>query len=913
MRWARLWSFCRNALRRSEMERNMSEELQFHLERRAEDLVAHRGLSPDQAMRAARLEFGSMEKYKEEARQSLGLRLLDELRADLRYALRTFGKNKGFTAAAIATLALGIGANTAVFSVVDALLIRELPVKDPKELVVFDWLRTQDSMVAGYSGYGRQGPGTGLGVRSSFSALTVERFREHTATLSHVFAFSPVGTLNIIADRQTDTASGLLVTGDYFAGLGVPALIGRTISSSDDNPNAEPVAVISHRYWQRRFAGDPSVVGKAIEVNRSAVVIVGVTPNGFDGPRMSESFDVTLPIGMASRIRGFKETARAWPAWMWWMQMMGRLRPGITRDQALANLQSAFLDTVRESWAARPSDTPNPTRTGIPQLRVRSGAQGPDGPRVDAQQILSLVFAVVGAVLLIGCVNLANLFLVRASARRQEVSVRLTLGASRCRVIRQLLTESLLLALTGGVVGVILALWGKEFMVWLPTRDTPIVDARIDWRVLAVTAGLSAIAALAFGIGPALRATRADLGQSLKTSAQKGGVIRGIVSKALLTAQVAISLVLLTGAGLLVRTLYNLGKIDVGFNADNLLVFRINPVVQGGRAPGMFDLYERLMSAIEAVPGVQAASMSVMPVIASREWDEDVRPDGAGDPRTAFIQVVRWNFLETMGIPLLSGRGLSAADIEGRPRVAVVNDTMARQIFGDPSPVGRHFQFVNGRDRNVPIQVVGVARDSKYSSLQQRTPPTLFMPHTQVPPGEMTVEVRTAADPIMVVPAIREAVRQIDPSLPLSDMKTEQQQIAETIGKPRAFALLTAAAAAVALLLACVGLYGIVSYDATRRTNEIGIRMALGARRHDVLRLVMRQTIVVVMVGAAIGLGLALVTSRLIVSLLFGIQPTDPLTIASAVAILFGVAVLASYVPARRASRLDPTQALRYE
>jgi len=322
----------------------MSDELQFHLERRADDLVARGGLSRDEAMRIARVEFGSVEKYKEEARQSLGLRLFDEFSGDLRYAFRICGKSKGFTAAAIATLTLGIGANTAVFSVVDALLLRTLPVQNPEELVVFDWLRTSDSMVAGYSGYGRLGPAPGLGVRTSFSALTVERFREHTATLSDVFAFSPTGTLNIVADRQADTASGLFVTGNYFAGLGVRALIGRTLSASDDRPQAEPVAVISHRYWRRRFASNPSVVGKTIDVNRSPVVIVGITPEGFDGPRMSESSDITLPIAMAARLN---PTGRARPVSVWWLEMMGRLKPGVRRDQAFAARPASVAPSSR--------------------------------------------------------------------------------------------------------------------------------------------------------------------------------------------------------------------------------------------------------------------------------------------------------------------------------------------------------------------------------------------------------------------------------------------------------------------------------------------------------------------------------------------------------------------------------------
>ena len=326
-----------------------------------------------------------------------------------------------------------------------------------------------------------------------------------------------------------------------------------------------------------------------------------------------------------------------------------------------------------------------------------------------------------------------------------------------------------------------------------------------------------------------------------------------------------------------------------------------------------FDLYDRIMAAIEAVPGVQSCTMSVMPLIARREWDDAVQPDGSGLPKNAFIQIARWNFLETMGIPLVAGRDLAAADTQGRPRVAVINETMARQVFGERTPLGRHFQFVNGADRNIPIQVIGVARDSKYASLEQQVPPTLFMPHAQAPPSGMTVEVRTASDPVTVASAIREAVRQTDPTIPLTEMKTQRQQIAETIGKPRAFAALTTVSGMIGLLLACVGLYGVVSYETIRRTREIGIRMALGARRSDVLRLVMRQTVVVVTIGAGIGVALALAASRLIESLLFGIAPSDPFAIGSALAVLIGVALAAAYLPARRASQLDPTQALRYE
>lgn len=451
-------------------------------------------------------------------------------------------------------------------------------------------------------------------------------------------------------------------------------------------------------------------------------------------------------------------------------------------------------------------------------------------------------------------------------------------------------------------------------MSWLPARDTPIVDARIDPRVLAFTAVLSVITVLPFGVWPALRATRLDLEPSLKTSASKRGITRGLATNALLIAQVAISLVLLVGAGLLVRTVYNLSKVDVGFNADNVLVFKIDPALQSESSSRVFNVYDRIMAAIEAVPGVQSCTMSTTPLIARSEWEKTVQPDGIGLPKNAFIQIVRWNFLKTMGIPLVAGRDLAAADTQGSPRVAVINETMARQVFRERTPIGRHFQFVNGADRNVAIQVIGVARDSRSASLDQPVSPTLFMPHAQVPPSGMTVEVRTTPDPMTVAFTIRKAVQGVDPSMALVEMKTQRQQIApQTIGEPRALAALTTVSGMIGLLLACVGLYGVVSYEIVRRTHEIGIRMALGAQRSEVLRLVLCQTVVVVTIGIGIGIALAKAASRLIGSVLFGVRPGDPLAVGSAMAVLVAVALAASYLPARRATKVDPMVALRYE
>jgi len=904
MFWARLRSFSRNVVRRSEMESNLSDELQFHLERRAEDLAARTGMTPAEAMRTARIEFGSPEKYKEETRASRGLRFVDELRSDLRYAWRNIRKNKGFAMAATATLALGIGANTAVFSVFDAIVMRRLPVPDPDRLVVFDFQRTRDSMVASYGGYCR------MGMCTSFSNPTFTRFREHARTLSHVFAFRP-RSLNVVANGEADTAASVFVSGDYFAGLGVGAVRGRTLSAADDGPDAQPVAVVSYRYWQRRLAADPAIVGTTIAVNRLPVVVVGVAPEGFDGVEQTSPVDVTLPLAVAQKIG---DTASLAGPQLWWLQIMGRLAPGATRAQVHAELLSAFQESVRESWAARRPETPNPGRTGMPRLRVGPGGRGPDGQLLDAQLGLSIVFAIVGAVLLIGCVNLANLLLVRASARRHEVAIRLALGASRWRVVRQMLTESVVLALAGGAAGTLLAIWGKNFTKWFSGIEMPVADARIDARVLAFAMALSVVTSIVFGVGPSISATRADPGRWLKLVSPRAGSRRGLASKLLLGVQVALSVMLLASAGLLARTLHNFSKVDVGFDADNVLVFRVAPETPNpARA---FDLYDRLVSAIEGVPGVRSATHSMMPLVAASYDDATVQPDGAERQQDVFYQVVRWNFFETMGIPLVAGRTVNAADGPNAPRVAVINEKMAREVFGEPRPLGRHFQILQGTTRGAPIEVVGIVRDSAYQRLSDPLPPTLFVPHTQDIPAAlrgMVVEVRTAADPLAFASAIRDAVRRVDPGLPLAQLKTERQVIAETIGRPRAFAALTAASAVVGLLLACVGLYGIVSYDAARRTTEIGIRIALGARQADVVRLVVRETMIVVAAGAAIGLLLASASSRLVATVLFGVQPGDPSTMAVAMLVMIAVASLAASVPARRASRLDPTVALRYE
>jgi predicted permease len=823
---------------------------------------------------------------------------------DLRSAVRSLAARKTFTASAVMTLALGIGANTSVFTVVNAVLLRTLPVSRPDELVMFYWLRLPDPMVEGYSGYGRPGP-NGAGVRTSFSFLTLERFRDQSSTLAQVFAIAPLHEASVSPDGQTDAVTVDLVSGSYFEGLGMPAARGRVLTDADDRIEAEAVAVISHRYWQRRFDGDPAIVGKAIQVNRVPVTIVGITPEGFDGIRMTETTDVTIPMAMASRV----ESGATRPVSMWWMQIMARLKPGVRPDQAMADVERLFDDSARESWAARPSSSIKPG-TSKPRLGIMSGSQGTEAPRRDALPVLAATAGVTIAVLLIACVNIANLVLVRTIDRRQEMALRVSLGASRGQVLRHVLAESVVLALAGAALGIVLAFWGRNFLAWLPATSTAIVDAQIDWRAIAFAASVCGVTAILCGLGPALRATRMDLILSMKAVALPR---RGVVLRSMVAAQVALSLAMLVAAAAFLQTLYNFARVDVGFLTDNLLIAHISPAVQQTDSRQTFQVLEDVLNKVREVPGVRGATMSLVPPLAQTEVSGMVSADPGKPGTDVYLQIVGPDFFQTVEIPLVRGRDLSISDRQGAPRVAVVNEAMARRVFANIDPIGREFQMLDGADRGVRVQVVGVVRNAAYARLQEAAPPTLYMPHRQLSPGPMTLEIRTASDPMTLVPAIRQAITQVDRSIVVSRMKSQAQQIQETIARPRAFALVTSACSLVGLALACLGLYGIVSFDVTRRTREIGIRMALGARQSDVIRFMLREVAVVVLIGVGLGAVLSIAATSAARGVLFGIAPGSPLATVVGVVVLTLAAGVAGYLPARRASSVDPTEALRNE
>lgn len=926
-----------------EREAEMADEMAQHLEAVYEDALAD-GVSEQDALMRAKAHIQDWQLLESELIRSkrpiagplINNRLAREARIqsqsrrggigmgslaqDLRYGVRMLLKSKALTAVAVLSLALGIGANTAIFSLIDAVLLKTLPVKNPNELVLLDWVSGPKPIASKINGNLSRDEATGQSTSTSFSYATFNQLRDHAETLSDVFAFAEIEQLNVNIDGQAEIASGQFVSGGYYAGLGVPAVAGRTLTAGDDQPTADATAVISHRYWQRRFGLDAAVIGKTITVNSVLFTIVGVTPRGFEGTlQVGSSPDFSLAMSMEPIVNSGSSSLHDHESW--WVQIIGRLNPGATLSQTRASLEGIFQQSAIEEnkLAQAASPQPDHEQPDLPSLRVSSGSQGLSEMRRGYAQPLTILVAVVGLVLLIACANVANLLLARGATRQKEMALRLALGAGRRRLIRQLLTESVLLAMMGGALGVLFANWGKDLLLTLrPWGGGALdLDLKLDLRVLGFTVAVSLLTGILFGAAPALRATRVDLTPALKDNAR--GVIGGTrfgLSKALVIVQVGLSLVLLTGAGLFVRTLRNLNNVNVGFNTDNVLLFRVSPRLSGYKTNQVAQLYQQMLERIEAVPGVLRATISRHPLLSGSAAIDIVYLDGRPAPGAkdyTYIQRVRSNFFETMEIPLVMGRGLSEQDDERAPRVAVINQTMARKYLNNQDPIGQRLGFSAEHSRD--IEIVGVVRDAKYTSLRDKTPPTLYFPYRQQASslGQMNFEVRTAGEPTALVAAIREAVSEVDKNVPLFDVKTQQRQAEQSLTQERLFATLSSFFGLVALLLACIGLYGVMSYAVARRTNEIGIRMALGATATGVTRMVMRETMLLVVIGIVIGLAAALGSTPLIESMLFGLAPRDSATISFAALLLIAVAALAGYIPARRAARVDPMIALRYE
>ncbi len=843
---------------------------------------------------------------------------------DLRYAVRVLLQTKLWTAMVVLSLALGIGANTALFSAVNGLLLRKVNVRDPDSLVRLRGVG-RNEMSNGSSDYGYIHREGGIPTRATFSYAVFQQLKHDNKTMTDMLAGAPMGSVNLVVDGHAEIVSGYVASGNYHALLGVRAVLGRPLRPDDDQASATPVAVLSHGFWRRRFASDPGVVGKVVQANNTPVTIVGVTSPEFTGIQrvLDNAPELTFPLVLDPQLNPqaigpLGGTPRLQQPTYWWLQVVGRLKPGMTSAQVEGNLDGVFRQTAREGFAAylaaanaeeRAAER-NQNRTRVPQLRVSSAAQGVYDNNPNELRAMTILSIVVGLILLIVCANVANLLLSRATARQKELSVRLSLGATRLRLVRQLLTESVLIGALGAAGGVLVAYWGKQL---LPGQAG---QAPLDWRVLTFACGLALVTGILFGIAPALRATGNNASAALKESSRSVTGSRGRLSKSLLVVQVAVSLVLLIGAGLFLRTVDNLRRVDVGFNPRNLVLFAVNPQLNRYDSARIGTLYAEMVERLRTTPGVKAVTLSnplqLSGSVNGTSFVVQGRPFRRGPHNDINRVRVADNFFLMMEMPLLLGRSFTPRDDANAPKVAIINETAVRKFFGGrPAPIGE--RFGTSPETSGQIEIVGVVRDAKYDSLRDAAPPTMYVPYLQSTLGTMAFEVRTAGDPTSAIASIREAVRQVDPNLPLMRVSTQLEQIEQRRSQERVFAQAYALFGGLAVLVASIGLFGLMSYSVARRTNEIGIRMALGAERRAVVRMIMGESLLLVVIGLVVGLATALAAGRLAATLLFGLAPTDIATFAIAMLVMTAVSAFAGYLPARRAARVDPLVALHYE
>jgi predicted permease len=856
--------------------------------------------------------------------------------SDCRFALRQFHKSPAFATTAVLTLALGIGANTAIFSLIDAALLRSLPVRDPQQLVVFQWAAHNAPNTKGQYSYMSCPMNVGAGTPRtdwatdasgehgcSFSFPIFRQFQALQDTFSELTALGGDVGLNLRGNGPASFVHGEMVSGEFFDTLGVGAAVGRTFDPSDDARGAPPVAVLAYGYWQSAFGGDPSVAGKNILLNDIPVTIVGVSAKEFPGLDPARARQIWLPLSLSPQlgkdlygnIGGDHPSLEAGDD-IWWVYLVARLKRGITLRQAQAAADAVFqndvLDKTKELFKAE----------NAPRLVLMPAPQGISGLRDRFSTPLTILMTAVGMVLLVACANVAGLMLARSAARQREMAVRLALGAGRARIARQLLTESALLSAAGGVSGILLAYWSVQSLVGFMSRGglwPSHLAVHLDLRVLVFTAAASVLTGILFGLAPVFRGMRLDLTPALKESpsALSSGTSRGRwlnVGSSLVIVQVALSVLVLAGAGLLVRTLENLESIDPGFNTRNLLLFDMDTSLNGYTGAQTHGLYSQLLERLEALPGVLSATYSFDSLLSGNYWNTTFRIEGEtqNTQHATGALAAGPRFFETMRIPLKIGRLFTPEDFALSPNskwdAAVINEAFARSFFKDQNPLGRRISGIGAHATS--YEIVGVVGDTKYRTLRSEIAPTLFVPARG---GEGTFEVRTAVDPRTIIPAVRNIVSQLDDNLPLLGVKTESEQIEGSLFQERLIARFSSFFGGLSLLLACIGLYGLLSYEVTRRTREIGVRMALGARPFDILRFIVGQGVGLSAAGAVIGILGALGTTRFLASLLYGVRPVDPPTFV-VVAVLLGlVALAACYIPARRASRVDPVVALRYE
>jgi predicted permease len=912
--------------RRGTREETLRAELEFHLEEEARER-RDEGMTEQGAAWAARRDLGNVTRLREDARAVWTSRLLDQLTQDVRFAFRTMWRNRTVTAVSALTLALGIGANTAIYSFMDAMLMRSLPVSDPQSLVTLAWKTNRREMHGSNRHNVNYNDSDGGWVGGIFSYPAFDFLQRDTPVFATVFGYQGAGDLHLSVNNQAAIVSGEYVSGNYFTGLGVRPASGRLIAPDDDRAGAPAVAVISYALSRARFGGPAAAPGQSILLDNIPFTVVGVTPPEFFGADPNALPAVYVPLHTNLLLQGEDVNARvaeryADPGFDW-VVPMARLRPGVTAAQAQAALNSAFVE-----WRA--AIDPKRPRDELPTLVVKEAAGGLDSLRRMYSKPLYLLLTLVGLILAIACANIANLLLARASARTREMAVRLSIGAGRGRLIRQLLTESLLLSSIGGALGVAFAIWGIQFLMLLLVNgrgDTPFpLEVGVNWRALGVVAGLSVLAGIVFGLAPAVQSTRVDLTPALKVVGAAGAraprARRLNLSQALVVAQIAFTLLILVAAGLFLRTLANLQSIQLGFNSEQLLTFALNARQAGHRDPDVMAFYDRLGAEFAAIPGVRDVTLSGSALLGTGMSGTNVTVTG-GVRKNSHVLMVGTNFFPTLQIPLLRGRAIDDRDRPGAPYVAVVNQAFVRSFFNGEDPIGRHARM----ERFCPgcnIEIVGVAADALYGELKANwtgstpatPPPTIFFSYAQAvwePVAEVTYQLRTSGDPLTPIAAVRDVVGRADPRVPVTRMKTQRALIDASINQEITFARLCTAFALLALAIACVGLYGTMSYAIARRTSEIGVRMALGARRATVAWMVLRDVLKLAAIGLAVSVPVALAASRLVQAFLFGVEPNDPWTFAGAVIVLTVAAMVAGFGPAHRAARINPMTALRAE
>jgi predicted permease len=891
-----LRAFFRNVFYRGHVEHELEEEINSYIELVAAE-KARGGVAREEALRQAREELGSLERVKEGVRDIRIGAFVDTSIQDVRYALRTLKRNPAFAFAAVASLALGIGANTAMFTLLNAVLLKTLPVHNADRLVQIEQI---------YQGRGL----------NFFSWPAIERLREADHSLQDVIAWASP-SMKVSPSMNVDFGSGpepipcVFVTGNYYPALGVAAAIGRPLRPEDDIPGAPAVAVLGYGAWRSRFGGDANVLGRSLKIEGVPVTIVGVLPAWFFGTEVGRSPEIAIPLSLQPQLMRDRPMLNRPDAN--WLHVMAWLRNGVTESQAAAELRIIW---PRITYSLEPSAKQGSTQFGI---RLTSASTGLSQLREQFSRPLFVLMGLVALVLLIACANVANLLLARATARSKEIAMRLAMGAKRARLIRQLLTESLFLAAISGILGTVFAFWGVSILIQLLSsgRNTIVLNLRPDTHVLLFTVSIALITGVLFGLTPALQATNMDVDLTLRAAGRTRGRSSPKLNRALVILQVAVCVILLAGAGLFTGTFYKLLAINLGFNAENVVLVSLNPARAGYRGESLSRFYQQLLDRIDALPGVQAASLSLYPPLTGGGGTFFSAKTVAADGRltenvsgNVYLNIVGPGFFKTLKTPLLAGREFGPRDTGQSSHVVIVSESLARDYFADRNPIGHRIQIASGPS----AEIIGVVPDIKYETLAEAPHRVLYEPYTQVTAGAggVYVEVRSSLRATVLGESVRKQIHALSGEVP-AEIGTLKNWIEQFLVQQRAVALLAIAFGIVAFILAAVGLYGVMAYTVARRTGEMGVRMALGAQSAQIQWLIMRETLMLACAGVALGVSSSILMGRFVSSLLFGLTPHDPVVIGSAVALLISEALVAGYLPARRASRVDPMVALRYE